>query len=229
METTKVTDRHIIFTTPENADYDVNLGLILGKKHNFIIDTGMGASNIYVILEYLKHIGAASKPIIAVNTHAHTDHILGNWVLEDSLIVSHVLCRELIKQNWDGSLKKDIEENREYFDDEIRMCLPNMVFEGSVHFPEDGISLFHSPGHTEDGISVYDSVDKVLYIGDNFGIFDGVAQLWVKDLQVVQPLIEIYEQYDFNICIPSHSKPYTGNTITLLKMALAEAEKDQKN
>ena len=222
MDITKITDRNIIFTVPENADNDVNLGLILGKKHNFIIDTGMGASSVNAILDYL---GDNLKPIVAINTHAHEDHILGNWVLEDSLIVSHVLCRELMNKNWDGKIKEDIQKNREYFDDEIRKCLPNLVFEGSLCFPEDGISVFHSPGHTEDCVSVYDSVDKILYIGDNFGVLEGVAQLWTKDLDSARRLIEAYKQYDFNICIPSHSKPQTREIIMLLQTALAEALK----
>ena len=187
MKITKVTGRHTLFTTQENATYDVHLGLITGKKHNFIIDTGMGASNINAILDYL---AGDVKPIVAVNTHAHHDHIMGNWALKNSLIVSHVLCRDVMDNKWDVMLD-GVERNRQYFDDEIHQCLPNLVFEGSLHFPEDGISLFHSPGHTADGISVYDAVDKVLYIGDNFGVFDGVARLWMKDddLHAAQSLI----------------------------------------
>ena len=235
MKITKVTDRHTIFTVPENAHYDLNLGLILGKKHNFIIDTGMGGSNVQAMLEYLKQTGSDTKPVIAINTHYHEDHILGNWILEDKLIISHVLCSELINKNWDGSMKEDIENSREYFDDEIHKCLPNMLFDKVLLFPEDGITLFHSPGHTADCISVYDAVDKVLYVGDNFGIFDGAAAVWIGpwdavaqrnviDVDALQRLINIYKQYDFKICISGHSPPYTGNVITLLETALKEAK-----
>jgi len=219
MKITELTKRNIIFTVPENEEYDLNLGLIRGKKHNFIIDTGMGASNVSAILEYL---GDDPKPIIAVNTHFHEDHILGNWALEDRIIVAHKLCRELIDKHWDGQLKRDIEKNRKYFDDKICKCLPNMVFEGSLHFPEDGVSLFHTPGHTDDGISVYDAVDKALYIGDNFGVIDGVAHIWTKPPGNIKPLLEIYKQYDFDICIPSHSKPQTKEVIALLEAAYKE-------
>jgi len=226
MKVTKITDRHIMFTVPENADYNMNLGLILGKKHNFIIDTGMGASNVNAILEYL---AGDPKPIVVVNTHAHADHIMGNWVLEDSLIVSHTLCRDIMDKQWDRDIKEIIHKNREYYDDEIHKCLPNLVFEGSLQFPEDGISIFHTPGHTEDCISVYDAVDKVLYIGDNFGVSDGVAHLWAKGLHASQCLIETYKQYDFDICIPSHSEPQTREVITLLEIAVAKAWREQED
>ncbi len=216
MKITKVTERHILFTVPENADYDVNLGLILGEKYNFIIDTGMGASSVNAILEYL---AGDAKPIIAINTHSHLDHIMGNWIFEDKIIVSHVLCHEIMDKQWDGTIQKD----REYFDDDVRKCLPTLVFDGCMQFPDESISLFHSPGHTEDSISVYDAADKVLYIGDNFGIIEGVAHLWTKNISDSQRLIETYKQYDFDICIPSHSEPQTREVIKLLETALAKA------
>jgi len=207
MRITKVTNRNITFSTPENAAYDVVLGLILGKRHNFIIDTGMGGNNVTTIIEY---IGNDEKPIIAINTHAHADHILGNWVLENHTIISHILCREIIDKEWDGKIKKDMDRVKEYIDGEVHKCLPNLVFGNSIGFPEDGITIFHSPFHTEDCISVYDSVNKVLYTGDN---------------------IETYKKFDFDICIPAHTvrgsiEPLPSkNVITLLETALSEAQK----
>ena len=228
MRITKVTNRNITFSTPENAAYDVVLGLILGKRHNFIIDTGMGGNNVTMIIEY---IGNDAKPIIAINTHSHVDHILGNWVLENHTIISHILCREIIDKEWDGKIKKDMDRVKEYIDGEVHKCLPNLVFGNSIGFPEDGITIFHSPFHTEDCISVYDSVNKVLYTGDNFGIIDGKAILWGKDLHVCQSLIETYKKFDFDICIPAHTvrgsiEPLPSkNIITLLETALSEAQK----
>jgi len=219
-----------MFSTPENEDYDVNLGLIMGVKHNFIIDTGMGGGSVAAMLEY---IGDDPKPIIVVNTHYHGDHIMGNWVLEKNMIISHVLCRELIDKNWDGEIQENIcKVFSEYITGEVRKCLPNVVFEGSLHFPEDGISIFHSPGHTEDGISVYDAVDKVLYTGDNFGVIEGRAVLWGEDLPAYRSLIETYKQYDFDICVPSHnligySRPQTREIIALVEAALSEAWKNR--
>jgi glyoxylase-like metal-dependent hydrolase (beta-lactamase superfamily II) len=222
MKITKISNRNIIFTTKENSDWDLNLGLILGKKHNFIVDTGMGASNVKAMLDYL---GDDSKPIIAINTHAHVDHIMGNWALESSQIVSHILCHEIMNKEWDKSQWDYIENNREYFDKEIIKCLPNVVFEGSMHFPEDGISLFHTPGHTEDSISVFDSSDKVLYIGDNFGVAKEKALIWTENLDQAKNLIETYKEYEFEICVPSHCQPQSREIISLLEKALAETLK----
>jgi len=226
MKITKITGRTIMFTIPENATSYVNLCLIRGSKHNFLIDTGVGESSVKAVLEYL---GNDPKPIIAVNTHAHWDHIFGNSALEGSIIVSHTLCRETIDREWDTKIKESIQEaSRDYIDAEIHKCLPNLVFDTSLYFPEDGIALFHTPAHTPDGISIYDAVDKTLHTGDNFGVFDGVAYLWGNDPADFERMIETYKQYDFNICIPSHSEPQTKEVLTLLETALTKARKEQQ-
>ena len=159
MKVTKLTNRSLMFTVPENADGFVNMNLILGEKYNYIIDTGMGESNVYEMLKYIDD----SKPIIAIITHAHFDHILGNSALKDALIVSHRLCRETIDREWDTRIKDNLIKLSDYVDSEVYKCLPNLIFEGSMYFPEDGITLFHTPGHSDDGISIYDGVDKVLF------------------------------------------------------------------
>ena len=219
MKITELTKRSIMFTVPEDDKGGfVNMNLIRGKNHNFIIDTGTGESNVKAILEYL---GDDIKPIIAIITHAHWDHIFGNSALKNSLIVSHVLCRDIMDKRWDMDVERLLEGNSEFVDAELHKCLPNMLFEGSLHFPEEGISLFHTPGHSDDGISVYDAVDKALYVGDNFGVFDGVAYLWAEDPQASKKYVEQYKQYDIEICIPSHSEPQSRDVIALLDAAVA--------
>lgn len=219
MKITKISNRSIMFTVPEDPTGIVNMNLILGEHNNFIIDTGTGESNVKAILEY---IGNDQKPVIAINTHAHWDHVFGNSALKGHIIVSHVLCRAAMDKNWDADVKALLEGNADYVDAELHKYLPNVVFEGNLHFPEDGISLFHTPGHSDDGISIYDAVDKTLYVGDNFGVFDGVAKIWSDDKNAAKDFIEKYKQYDFVTCIPSHCNPQTKSVISLLDVALAK-------
>ena len=220
MKITKIRERNIMFTVPECADGIVNMAVILGVKYNFIIDTGIGSDCVKAMLEY---IGDDVKPIIVINTHGDWDHVAGNWVLEENVIISHVLGRELMDKNWDEAIQR-AKDNERYFEGEIRKCLPNMVFEGSLYFPEDGIKLFHTPGHTEGCISVYDSVDKVLHTGDSFGASEGKAYFWGKELSDFQRLVEAYKQYDFEVCISGHCEPQTNEVMAYLEIALVEAQ-----
>ena len=221
MKPTKITGRNIMFTEPAPQwGCDLNIGLILGAEHNFIIDTGNGSGSVAPVLEY---IGTDTKPIVVINTHHDWDHAAGNWVFENSMIIAHKLCYELMDKHWDDMIRWAV-EHKCYFMGETRKCLPNLLFENTMQFPEDGIIIFHSPGHTVDGISVYDTVDKVLYTGDCFGVVDGVAQYWgaKEDAAGFRLMLETYKQYDFEICVSGHSEPQTREVILLLEAALAQ-------
>ena len=226
METTKITNRNIMFRTLENATSDVYMGIIFGTRHNYVIDTGIGSGCADEMLEY---IGGDSKPIIVVNTHHDWDHAAGNKVFEKNTIIAHKLCYELMNKHWDNMIQNAIQRGN-YFMGETHKCLPNLLFDSTLYFPEDGISIFHSPGHTVDGISVYDSIDKVLYTGDSFGVVDGEAHYWgdKADIAGFQQMIEIYKQYDFEICVSGHSKPQTKEVISLLEVALAKMDTPAK-
>ena len=217
----KITNRNIMFTQPMGAEYDLNLGLILGTRHIYIIDTGLGSGSVAPVLEY---IGDDGKPIIVINTHNHWDHIWGNWVFGNSLIISHTLCRELEDKYWDEALA----EYAKSVDGEVRKCLPNLVFEGSLYLPDDGIRIFHTPGHSADGISVFDEVDKVLYAGDNIGDTEDSIVPWIDtDPETFGQLIETYRQYDFEYCISGHNKPQKKPVLDRMASGLAESWEKQ--
>ncbi len=47
--------------------------LLIGQESGILIDTGLGVSNIHDVVKYL-----TDKPIAAVATHIHWDHIGGH-------------------------------------------------------------------------------------------------------------------------------------------------------
>ena len=149
----------------DGQDIDLNMGLILGAKRNYIIDTGLGSGSVAPILEY---IAQDNKTIVVVNTHSCFDHVWGNWLFEDSLIIAHTACRDSQEEDWDYCMQN----YGGLASGEVRKCLPNLVFEKRLHFSDDGIEFFHTPGHTAGCISIFDTVDKVLYAGDNIGDTD---------------------------------------------------------
>jgi len=221
MKPIKITNRNIMFTEPMGDDYDLNMGAILGTKHNFIIDTGLGSGSVAPVLEY---IGNDTKPIIVINTHCHWDHIWGNWCFPNSLIISHKLCRELQDKHWDEAIKA----YPNYIDGEVHKCIPNLTFEGSLHFPEDGISLYHTPGHSPDSISIYDAVDKVLYAGDEIGDTEDEIIPWINtDMETMQRTIDFFKTIDFDICISGHNKPQTKAVLAHMEAALPDTWKKQ--
>ena len=221
MQPVKITGRNVMFTEPMGREYDLNTGLILGSRHNFIIDTGLGSGSVAPVLEY---IGGDVKPVIVINTHCHWDHIWGNWVFEKSLIISHTTCRELEDKYWEEALL----ENKKAIDGEVRKSLPNMVFEGALYFPDDKITIFHTPGHSADCISVYDEAEKVLYAGDNIGDTEDAPVPWIDtDIETFRRLIGTYKTYDFDVCISGHNKPQKKEILARMEQMLEDSWKKQ--
>ncbi len=198
MEIKKISNRNIIFryNLPE---WDLNLHLILGDRYNYIIDTGLGSESVILIKEYL---GNSSKPIIIINTHYHWDHIWGNGYFKDNIIISHTLCRDIITQKWSEMLNK----NKSYVRGNVELCLPNLLFEESLYFPDDKIRIFYTPGHTPDCISIFDEQDKVLNAGDNIGdTMDKPVPSLKTEKEIYLKSLKKYKELNVNYCISGHN------------------------
>jgi glyoxylase-like metal-dependent hydrolase (beta-lactamase superfamily II) len=212
-----------MFTEPMTSTYDLNIGLIIGNVYNYVIDTGLGSGSIKPILEYLS---SDSKPVVVVNTHCHWDHIWGNFMFKGSMIIASPLCRELQDKHWEDALI----QNRDRVDGEIEKCVANTILDGSLFFPDDGVTIFSAPGHGWDDISVYDAIDKVLYVGDNVGDTDDEIVPWIgTDMGTFREMINTYRNYDFDFCVSGHNKPQDKTVLSRMDAALADAWKKQVN
>ncbi|MCL2171848.1 MAG: MBL fold metallo-hydrolase [Defluviitaleaceae bacterium] len=213
MKPISITKRNIMFSEPMN-EYDLNLGLIIGDCRNYIIDTGLGSGSVWPILEY---IGSDGKPIVVINTHSCWDHHWGNWVFADSLIIAHAHCRDALAQHWDAQ----VAEYGEYIAGELSKCLPNLTFSDRLDFRDDGIAIFHTPGHTPCSISVYDTLERVLYVGDNIGdTADKPVPEIFTDIDTYKRTIDMYKQIDFAHLISGHNKPQSKRILDEIGGAL---------
>lgn len=205
MQTVK--NRGYLFTFDNFAEYGLNIYLIKGEKFNYIIDTGLGSKSMEPVLNY---IGDDDKKVVVINTHYHWDHIWGNHACRDAVIVSHRLCHKMILAQWDGMLK----HNGKYADGTVEKCLPTLVFDSQLYFPEDKIKLFYTPGHTIDGISIWDEREKVLIAGDNVG--DTPEEL-VPELscakEVYRHVVSRYMALDFDLCLSGHNRILTRDEV----------------
>ncbi|MCL2406786.1 MAG: MBL fold metallo-hydrolase [Defluviitaleaceae bacterium] len=166
MQIQQIKTRNTIFTANESADGTVCTGIIRGKEHNFIIDTGTGGEFAKAMID---HLGDDPLPTIVINTHSHWDHVYGNWMFKGKEIIAHKFCAELLDNDWANKIN-ELKERGSYLLGDIYKHLPNRLIDAPLHFAADGVLIFMNPGHSKDSISVYDEVDKILYLGDNFGI-----------------------------------------------------------
>jgi len=205
-----IKNRSIIFTHENLPEWDLHLHLILGNKHNFLIDTGLGSLSVEPVKEVLKN---SPKPLIVINSHYHWDHVWGNDVFKGSTIISHSLCREILEQRWEQML----EENGRYTFGTIEKELPNLTFNKELYFPEDKIRIFYTPGHTSDSISVLDEEEKILNVADNIGDNnDEIVPGLECGKDVYMDTLKIYKNIDFDTCISSHNKLLGKDVIDLI-------------
>ena len=198
MEIKKIKTRSVLFTYMV-SDWELNLHLIKGNRYNYIIDTGLGSLSVEPIKEYIMH---DEKPIIVVNTHYHWDHIWGNDSFQDNMIISHKLCRELIESKWDEMMGKSMK----YINGDAKICLPNVVFDHELYFPEDKIKMIYTPGHTIDSISVIDEEDKLINMGDNVGdTLEEIVPSIFSEKEIYRNTLLRYQGMDFDTCISGHN------------------------
>ena len=161
MKIQKVGTRGFLFSFDD--PYFTNIYVINGDNYLFIIDTFLGPEPMMEAFELLQKEDIKDKKIVVFNTHYDYDHIWGNQLFENTTIISHALCKQILEESGEEDLKK-YESHKK---GDVRLVLPNTIFTDKYLYPEEGVEFYHSPGHTEDSSSCFDSIDKVLIVGDN--------------------------------------------------------------
>ncbi len=197
MNISQVGNRGVLFSFDEIGGI-TNVYVINGTRHIFIIDTFIGPEAIGAVNSYIEK-NLERKPLIVVNTHYHWDHVWGNCAYKEYPIVGHEKCLELLAANGEEDLKKF----GEYAKGKVEITLPNLTFTGKLMFNEDRVVLFHSPGHTEDSISIYDEQDKVLIAGDN--LERPIPYLMARSLDTYLKTLQGYLEMDFNVVTGGHT------------------------
>lgn len=197
MEMKRVGSRGMLFTFYD-LGIPTNVYVICGDRYVYIVDTYLGPDAMDEINQYIaaQH---GDKNVIVINTHSHWDHVWGNCLYNNSLIISHVLCRELMEKEGQGELLK----YEKYKRGKVEIVYPNLTITGRLYFGEDKVLIYHTPGHTEDGISVVDLSDGVLYAGDN--LERPIPYTTYKNLKQYREVLEEYLDLEVNTVIGGHT------------------------
>src|SRR5579863_3079969 len=73
----------------------VNCFLVAGRERAVLVDTGLGIADIAAAADALTDL-----PVLAVNTHGHSDHRGGNWRFAE--VAAHPLAAETLTRPVDG-------------------------------------------------------------------------------------------------------------------------------
>ena len=169
----------------------------------FVIDTFLGPDSMHDVMDALGR-PARDKPAIVINTHFHWDHIWGNCYFQGARIIAHSACRTLVRDHSDSELTRFAR----FAAGPVRIVLPNLTFDTRIEFPDEGIELFHTPGHSEDSISIVDHLDRVVFAGDN--IEAPIPYLSAPDIQRFAETLTRYRAYPDHRIIAGHADDPDG-------------------
>lgn len=131
-----------------------------------LIDTLPFPSETREIVAFLDSRLRPNQVRYVVFTHHHSDHIYGAYLFEEAEIIAHDLCRTYLSRFGEKGLDRAKREVPALAEVELR--LPDITFhrELQLHLGHRHIELYHTPGHTPDGVGAMVMDDKVFIAGD---------------------------------------------------------------
>lgn len=205
MEITHVGKRGIVFTFDDLSSPDfacpTNIYVVYTGKSFFICDTFLGPALMKDVKNYLEE-KYGEKEYIVFNSHSHWDHHWGNSAFPKAKIIAHELCMEDMRENAESVLEKNAQFKR----GKVTITYPNLLFKNNLNFDEEQILIFHSPGHTLDSSSCYDSEDKILFAGDNLEEPIPYINSNLEGLKKYIETLKYYASLDIEVIIPGHGR-----------------------
>lgn len=186
----RVAEDVYVFTSDRYAQ--VNAGAIIGPDWSVLIDTLAFPEETLEIKDFIE--GRLASPIrYVINTHYHSDHSLGTCWFPSAVVLSHVLCRELLDTVGRTNLEIAKRQNRDLMD--VEVVLPDVVFDKGalgIRVGKRTLKLIPLPGHSPDGIGVMLVEDRVLFSGDVMmpvpTLFDGSYDVMVASMKSLPKL-----------------------------------------
>lgn len=214
----KLNDKIHIFKD-ENF-YDAIVGAIELPTQLIMFDTGTHIPRTKEFREKLEK-ETGKKFTIAILSHYHGDHTLGNQLFSDCRIIANQIIHDKMKsmqERWD---EKVIQQMKDRLEDKtaldgLKITLPNEVLDKKLTIEDEGVKVIieHTGGHTSCSSHIYCPNYSVLFAGDN--LFEGNylyggdptcnPEIW---LQVLNQYLDLNAKY----YVPGHGKVTDKTTI----------------
>ncbi len=161
----RVADDIYVFTSEHYAQ--VTAGAIITPVGAIVIDTLLFPEETKAIHQFLEqNLNTTVRYVI--NTHYHADHTYGTCFFNDAVVVSHALCYQLLEERGRIGLEQTQKSSPRTFQN-VEIILPSLTFEdGDLEIRLGGktLQLSHSPGHSDDSVTVLVKEDRILFAAD---------------------------------------------------------------
>lgn len=146
----------------------VTAGVIVGPQWAIVVDTLALPEETLAMREFID--SELKVPVrYLIDTHSHADHAWGNCFFPEATIISHTKCAQYLATSGVAALEATKKENPSFANSHI--VLPHLTFDDgeiTLKVGKKNLIIMLTPGHTDDGISVFVEEDRILFAGDAF-------------------------------------------------------------
>jgi len=207
-----------VYAISEPYNYEEVISyLILGNEQALLFDTGNGFDSISNVVKELTNL-----PVTVVNSHAHYDHIGGNYEFSNILALQSDYTLKWAESGWGHDLVKDevtpnaiCLENLPDIDTAKHHVRPfrisKFITDGQIlDLGDRNIKVISVPGHSPDGIALMDEDSGYLWTGDVF--YEGTIWLYFDGTN-----LESYEESINKLALlaPSLKKLFPAHNIPI--------------
>ena len=177
-ETRRLADGVTWISEPHITEfYRCNIWHLRGRDRDAMVDSGMG------VVSLRRHVPIVSeRPLIAIASHTHFDHIGAHHEFEDRAVHSaeanllaaptglNTLADPYVQDTIFSALPPLPYESRTYA---VKAAPANRILEDSdvIDLGDRRLEVVHTPGHSPGGIALWEAATGLLFAGDI--VYDG--------------------------------------------------------
>jgi len=148
--------------------------LFEGRERALLWDTGLGIGDLRALV-----LSLTNRPLSVLNSHAHFDHMGGNWRFEVVLAADHPLTRARISRGLPPAAVAE-HMSPDQFSRPVPPGFDPAAYEirGAGYEPVAGgwrfdlggrtLEVLATPGHSPDSLMLFDRENSILLTGDTF-------------------------------------------------------------
>lgn len=206
--------------------FESNVWHVRGRERDLVVDTGNGIGDLRAELEPL----ANDRPIVAVATHDHFDHIGGlhafdeRWChADDADGIREPEGLALMRTDFRPGLEDEIRWYGYEPPERVVTALPQEDFDVSgwrtpstdptrllvegdvVDLGDRSFDVLHVPGHTAGSIALWDPAGRLLFTGDTAALDD---PLQAEDEEAFAASLIRLRDLPVEVVCAGHSRPF---------------------
>lgn len=180
--------------------------IILSQRGAVAVD--LGDSNVVGqgMADFIRAQGY--RPDRVLLTHGHDDHVLGGAAFTGSEVYAHANMPAVSRRDLGRIAQR---RNLDYETLLSQVLWPTVMYRDElfVDLGDKHLHLFPTPGHSEDGISIYVQEDRLLVAGDS--VVTGIIPAFGDgDSRILQDTLRRLLTWDIEVLIPGHGAVVHG-------------------